>query len=67
MKVLSLLSTVTPSNSKAAIEHEIICIKNTNNLWLILVYIENTCITNLNHKYRLIVEGRKGFVNSLKS
>jgi hypothetical protein len=27
MKMLSLVSTVTPSNSKAVIEHEIIAIK----------------------------------------
>ena len=38
MNTLSLISTVTPGNSKAVIEHEIIFIKNGNNFWLILVY-----------------------------
>ena len=37
MRVLSLVSTVTPDDSKAVIEHEIIFIKKKINFWLLLV------------------------------
>ena len=37
LRVLSLVSTVTPDDSKAVIEHEIILIKKKIFFWLLLV------------------------------
>ena len=45
MKVLSLVSTVTPVNSKAVIEHEILAIKKGNNFWLIYHIADKNPIT----------------------
>ena len=45
MNTLSLISTVTPYNSKAVIEHEIILVRKET-IWLNFSVIENSSITH---------------------
>ena len=43
--MISLVSTVTPGNSKAVIEHEIILVRKET-IWLNFSVIENSSITH---------------------